>query len=156
MLLHDLKHSKDFYGDAAVSGLDISKPLVTAGNDFKKPGDYDYWDHVEWVVDEAKKRGIFTALVPIWGSNVKDGSVTEAQAKVYAEFLAQRFKNKTNIIWVNGGDIKGSDGENIWKTIGSTLRKNDPNHLITFHPRGRTMSSETYANDLLAYIDASP
>jgi hypothetical protein len=144
MLLHDLKQSKNYYGDDAVSGLDVSKPLVTPGNDFKKPGEYDYWDHVEWVIDEAQKRGIYTALVPIWGSNVKDGSVTETQAKAYAEFLTARFKNKKNIIWVNGGDIKGSDGENIWKTIGSTLRKNDPNHLITFHPRGRTMSSEFF------------
>jgi len=130
-----------------VTNLDVSRPLVTPGNSFLNADEYDYWDHIEWVIDEAAKRGIYAALVPVWGSNIKDGSVSEVQAKAYAEFLASRFKNKSNIIWVNGGDIKGSDGERVWKTLGSTLRKNDPNHLITFHPRGRTMSSEYFHNE---------
>ncbi|CAN5567993.1 glycoside hydrolase family 140 protein [soil metagenome] len=144
MLLHDLKNPQNFYGTEAFTGGDISNPLVTTGKDRHIKGQYDYWDHVEWVVDEAARRGIYAALVPVWGSNVKAGLVSEEQAKAYAEFLSARFKTKRNVIWLNGGDIKGTDGENVWKTIGSTLRRNDPNHLISFHPRGRTMSSEFF------------
>jgi hypothetical protein len=151
MILHDLKKSENFYGDAPVAGLDIAKPLVTNGKNYQNADEYDYWDHVEWVTDEAARRGIFTALVPIWGSNVKSGAVSEPQAKAYAEFLAERFRDKPNIIWLNGGDIRGDGYEKIWKTIGSTLRRHDPNHLIGFHPRGRTMSSEWFHDE--AWLD---
>jgi len=72
---------------------------------------------------------------------VKGAKTTVAQAAAYARFLAGRYKDRSNIIWMNGGDIKGSDYHEVWNTIGSTLRAEDPGHLITFHPRGRTSSS---------------
>ena len=40
-----------------------------------------------------------------------------------------------------------SDGLDVWNAIGNTLRKNDPDHLITFHPRGRSSSSEWFHNE---------
>ncbi len=84
------------------------------------------------------------ALVPVWGGNIK--YINEAQAKTYATFLANRYKNKSNIIWLNGGDIKGSDGLEQWHTIGNTIRSIDKKHLMTFHPRGRNSSSEWFHN----------
>jgi hypothetical protein len=92
-------------------------------------------------VDLAEARGIYLALVPVWGGVVKQAKPTVAQACAYAFFLANRYKNKPNIIWMNGGDIKGADYEPVWNTIGSTLKTEDPNHLVTFHPRGRASSS---------------
>ncbi|MBX7170988.1 MAG: glycoside hydrolase family 140 protein [Pyrinomonadaceae bacterium] len=147
MLLHDLKNPTNAYGDKAIEGTDVSKRIVTKGNNFQNPTEYDYWDHVEWVIDEAAKRKMYMALVLIWGSNVKADLLNESQAKSYAEFLANRFKNKRNIIWLNGGDLRGEDHQNIWNIIGKTLKANDKNHLITFHPRGRTMSSEFFHNE---------
>ena len=147
MILHDLKDTKNVYGDEAVTGSDVSKPIITPGNSFADPKAYDFWDHVEWAIDEAAKRGIYMALVPIWGSNVKSGLVSETQAAAYAEFLAKRFRSKPNIIWLNGGDIRGDDRINIWNVLGKTLREYDKNHLISFHPRGRTMSSEWFHNE---------
>ena len=99
MLLHDLKDAKNSFGDYAIQGTDVSKPIVTNGNDFAKSDEYDYWDHVEWVIDEAAKRKMYVALVPVWGSNVKADLVSEAKAKSYAEFLTNCFRNKPNIIW---------------------------------------------------------
>lgn len=147
MVLHDLKNTKNFYGDEAMVNSDVSKALITPGKNYANSDGYDYWDHVEWVIDEAAKRNIFLALVPVWGSNVKADLVSESQAKAYAEFLANRFKNKQNLIWLNGGDLRGDDHPNIWNIIGKTLRANDKNHLIGFHPRGRTMSSEWFHNE---------
>jgi hypothetical protein len=86
-------------------------------------------------------------MVPVWGSEVKAGHVTAAQAKVYAGFLANRYKSQTNVIWMNGGDIKGADSMAVWKAIGNTLHEKDPGHLITFHPRGRTTSSIWFHNE---------
>ena len=85
------------------------------------------------------------ALVPVWGTNVKEKKVkNDAGRKLMLNFWAKRYKDKWNIIWLNGGDIKGSERMQVWKTIGETLNANDPNHLITFHPRGRTASSDWF------------
>ncbi|QPH40232.1 glycoside hydrolase family 140 protein [Pedobacter endophyticus] len=145
MVLHDVA-AKNVYGDSALVTSDVSKPLLTEGNNPKDSVAYDYWDHVDYMVDKAAEKGLYMALVPVWGTNVKEKRVDEAQAKAYAAFLAKRYKDKWNIIWLNGGDIKGTDGLKVWYTIGETLRANDPNHLITFHPRGRTASSQWFHN----------
>ena len=51
-----------------------------------------YWDHVDFIIDEAAKRGIYMALVPVWGGNIK--YVNEEQAKIYATFLPTGIKIK--------------------------------------------------------------
>ncbi|MBO9617519.1 MAG: glycoside hydrolase family 140 protein [Niabella sp.] len=145
MVLHTVA-AKNVYGDFAVANGDVSKPIVTNGADFKDSAQYDFWDHVEFIINEAAKRGIYMALVPVWGSNVKEGKVSTAQAAVYARFLANRFKKYTNIIWMNGGDIPGDEHMEVWNTIGTTLKKYDPAHLVTFHPRGRYSSSDWFHN----------
>lgn len=146
MVLHTVP-SVNIYGDSSLVGGDISKPMVTQGNTFTDSVQYDYWDHVDYMIDKAAEKGIYMAMVPVWGTNVKDKKVTPEQAKIYAEFLAKRYKDRWNIIWLNGGDIKGSDGKPVWEVIGTTLRANDPNHLMTFHPRGRTSSSEWFHDE---------
>jgi hypothetical protein len=73
--------------------------------------------------------------------------VSIQQAKIYAAFLANRYKDKTNIIWLNGGDIKGSDALDKWNAIGNTIRSIDKEHLIGFHPRGRNSSSAWFHNE---------
>lgn len=148
MLLHELSVG-DAYGDSALIDQDASRPNTTPGNNLNKKGDYDYWDNVDYVIDEAAKRSLYIALVPVWGGNIKNVSVE--QAKKYAEFLANRYKNKINIIWLNGGDIKGSDGLEKWNVIGNTIRSIDKTHLITFHPRGRNSSSTWFHN--AAWLD---
>jgi len=139
MLVHDINLGVNAYGDSALQNKDVSKPNTTPGNSFANETEYDFWDHVDYIIDEAGKRGIYMALVPVWGGNIKHVSVEEA--KNYATFLANRYKNKTNIIWLNGGDIKGGDALEKWNMIGSTIRSIDKVHLMTFHPRGRNSSS---------------
>lgn len=132
MVLHTVK-AVNVYGDSALVNKNVARPLL------KK--EHDYWKHVDYIVDQAANRGLYVAMVPVWGSDVKGGHVTSKQARVYAGFLANRYKNRSNIIWMNGGDIKGSDSIQVWNTIGNTLYQLDKRHLITFHPRGRYSSS---------------
>ncbi|EHQ30806.1 glycoside hydrolase family 140 protein [Mucilaginibacter paludis] len=146
MVLHTLG-VVNAYGDSALIHKNVATPLVTARSSFDDKTQYDYWDHVDYIVDKAAEKGIYIAMVPVWGSNVKSGGVNQHQAKVYAEFLAKRYKNRPNIIWMNGGDIPGSDSIKVWKTIGNTLHQFDPTHLITFHPRGRTQSSKWFHHE---------
>jgi hypothetical protein len=148
MVVHDIKEV-NAYGDSALVASNLGKPNVTAGNNPENAAEYDYWDHVDWIVERAAAKGIYMALVPVWGSVVKAKAshINSENAKVYADFLAERYKNKSNIIWMNGGDIAGSDCTDVWNTIGATLRKQNPDKLITYHPRGRTQSSTWFHNE---------
>ncbi len=146
MVLHTVP-SVNAYGDSSLVNGDISKPLITEGNNPENAEEYDYWDHVDYIIDRAAEKGIYMALVPVWGTPVKNGLVSTEQAGKYAEFLAERWKNRTNIIWLNGGDIKGSDSIAVWKRIGETIKSIDSVNLMTYHPRGRTASSDWFHNE---------
>jgi Protein of unknown function (DUF4038)/Putative collagen-binding domain of a collagenase len=138
MVVHDVNDAVNVYGDSSIHNKDVSKPVLQDEHivdDMK----YGFWDHVDYIIREAEKRGIYMALVPVWGGNIK--KVNPEQARIYATFLANRYKNFSNIIWLNGGDIKGSDGLDSWNMIGKTIRSIDKKHLIGFHPRGRNSSS---------------
>jgi hypothetical protein len=139
-VLHSLP-ATNAYGDSALVNRNPAQPRITPGNDPRNPEQYDYWDHVDYIIDRAAEKNLYMAVVLMWGNNVKTRHVTPERATQYAGFLAQRYKNKPNIIWLNGGDIRGSDSIRVWQNIGKTLRQQDPNHLITFHPRGRTSST---------------
>jgi hypothetical protein len=146
MVIHNIMKGVNTYGDSALINHNLGQPFTTPGD---SPGDslqYDFWDHVDYIVNTAAKKGIYMALVPVWGSNVKSGKVTSEQARKYAEWLSERYSDKPNVIWVNGGDLKGSDSTAVWQTIGKTLRKNT-RQLITYHPFGRTQSSTWFHNE---------
>ena len=145
MVLHALPEV-NFYGDTACSNNNPAMPICTPNSSYQNPTEYDYWDHCDFVVNEAEKRGIFVALVPAWGSIVKAKQLNSSNVAQYAKWLAKRYQYKTNIIWVVGGDIRGNVQNEVWETMGKTLKAEDPNHLITFHPFGRTSSSQWFAN----------
>jgi hypothetical protein len=147
MVLHNVRKGVNVYGDSALINHDVSRPFITPGNAVDDHEQYDYWDHIDYLVSLAEKKGLYMALVPLWGSNVRNGSVTREKAEKYAAWLAGRYKGKSNVIWVNGGDIKGSDSTAIWNTIGSAIRQTSPGQLITFHPFGRTQSSKWFHNE---------
>jgi len=143
MVLHTVA-AANVYGDSALVNKNVAHPVITDGSNFSDPKQYDYWDHVDYIVDLAAKKNLYMAMVPVWGTNVKAGMVSSADAATYAKWLANRFKNRWNIIWLNGGDTRGSDSNSTWNIMGATLKTNDPKHLVTFHPFGRTSSSEHF------------
>ncbi|MCF0073956.1 glycoside hydrolase family 140 protein [Dyadobacter sp. CY261] len=136
--------SVNVYGDSALMDRNLGAPNVTEGASFEDQLQYDYWDHVDYIVDKAAEKGMEIGMVPIWGNAVKNGKTSAEQAKAYAQFLARRYRDRPNIIWINGGDIQGDVVPEVWEAIGSTLRAEDPNHLITFHPFGRMQSSKWF------------
>jgi len=146
MMLHSLG-AKNIYGRSALVSHNVATPLVTDGTAFADTTQYDYWDHMDYVIDKAAEKGLYVGLVPVWGGNVKSGHVKKKDAATYAAWIANRYKDRSNIIWMNGGDIMGSDSTEIWKTIGGTIKANDPNHLVTFHPFGRKTSSLWFHNE---------
>jgi hypothetical protein len=133
---------KNKYGDSAFVGGDLAKPAITEGSDPSDPQQYDYWDHVDYVVETASKNGLYAGILPFWGSVV--GSAGGEKGKTYAKWLADHFKNKANVLWINGGDTDPTKNQETWNSMGSSLRAADPSRLITYHPVGKTRSSTVY------------
>jgi hypothetical protein len=131
-------------GALALERGDPARPRVTPGRDPSDQNEYDYWDHVDWVVGEAAARGLYLALVPAWGALARSGALNERNAAGYGTYLARRYGQYPNIVWVVGGDAKGNEQLETWRTLGRTLRAEDPAHLITFHPFGRMQSSSWF------------
>ncbi|MDE6017898.1 MAG: glycoside hydrolase family 140 protein [Muribaculaceae bacterium] len=109
-----------------------------------KAGEYGYWEHLDHIIDTAERNGIYIGMVCIWGGLVKAGLMDEAEARTYGEFLAKRYGNRRNIIWIIGGDIQGDIKTSVWDALARAIKANDPIHLMTFHPRGRTTSARWF------------
>jgi len=119
----------------------MSHPLPTGNNQ----SSYGYWDHLDYIIDMARQHGIYIGMVAIWGGLVKDGKLTVEEAKQYGSFLANRYKDKPNIIWFMGGDIQGDIKPEVWTALATTIKSIDKQHLMTYHPRGRYTSAKWWA-----------
>ncbi|MPZ19087.1 MAG: DUF4038 domain-containing protein [Luteitalea sp.] len=139
--------SKNAYGSLALTEGDPARPRVTPGSDPDNEHEYDYWDHVDWIVSQAAARGIYVGMVAAWGSVVDEGILNAGNVRAYARFLAERYRDQPNIVWLTGGDTHGNENTEVWRALGETLNALDPNHLITFHPFGRTQSSTWFHDE---------
>lgn len=111
---------------------------------FSKKDQYGYWEHLDFIVDFAASQGIYIAMDCVWGSQITKMDIKKAEK--YGQFLGERYKDKPNIIWMMGGDVLGDRGTASWDALAKAIRKADPNHVMTFHPRGRTTSSRWFAD----------
>lgn len=100
-----------------------------------------YWDHVLHIVKMAEENGIYMALLPVWGKIVKEKFLNMGNYAAYADFLTRTFAGCPNIIWILGGDIRGSFEFDLWDALGKKLKELNPERLIGYHPFGRTSSS---------------
>lgn len=107
-------------------------------------GVYGYWNHMDYIIDCAASQGIYIGMVCIWGGLVKAGLMDEEQARSYGRFLAERYKDRKNIVWIIGGDIQGNIRTEVWDALATTIKSIDHNHLMTFHPRGRCTSARWF------------
>ncbi|HEY7118860.1 MAG TPA: DUF4038 domain-containing protein [Tepidisphaeraceae bacterium] len=125
-------------------------PLVN--NDANRPNDA-YFDHIDYIIDDAAKYGITVALMPTWGRNVADPAnrlFNATSAYNYGKFLGARYHKAGNLLGVNGGDWPVNDGTTagIWRALAKGLSDGDGGkHLITFHPRGGQASRQYWGNE---------
>ncbi len=131
--------ARNAYGKLSMpDGFDFSK-IDAEGSD-------GYWQHMDYIIRKAEQNGIYIGMVCIWGGLVKKGLMNEEQAVAYGTFLANRYKDAPNIVWIIGGDIRGDVETNVWETLARTIKSIDRNHLMTFHPFGRTSSIYWFHN----------
>lgn len=139
-------HTPNAYGET---------PLVN--DDPAKPNE-KYFQQVDYIIDKANDHGLTIGLLPTWGDKVfKERWGTgpeifnEDNAAVYGGWLANRYKNKTNIIWILGGDRNPRNEKDvaIWRAMGEAIQKATNNKaMISFHPQpNETGSAEWFHND---------
>lgn len=136
-------HVPNPYGHCPLVGDDPVKPDIREG-----PVD-DYWDHVDFIVNEANRRGLYIGFLPTWGDkwNLKWGSgpeiFTVENAERYGEWLGRRYRD-AGLVWILGGDraVESETHREIIRAMARGLRRGDGGaHLMTFHPPGGGTSS---------------
>lgn len=106
-----------------------------------------YFDHVKRVVEYANSKGLYIALVPMWGSyfvvNEQWGSEVKAifdeeNVVSFIDYLAQKLSG-LGVIWMLGGDrsyLKPSHRK-IMRLMADTIRAvNGDSQLVTAHTQG--------------------
>ncbi|WP_180969972.1 glycoside hydrolase family 140 protein [Deinococcus planocerae] len=139
-------------GDLPLVGKDPTRPATTPGNKPTNSAEYDYWDHVDYIVNEAASLGLHVALLPSWGRWVNDEPIfTPASARSYGVFLGRRYRDKP-VIWVLGGDRNPETEEQraVWRAMAEGIEQGVGGRdraLITYHPRGGKTSAEYFHSE---------
>jgi hypothetical protein len=115
-----------------------------------------YWSHLDFILNEAKKRDILVFLFPAYiGFQCGDQGwcaemlgQTEAQMTGYGEWLGTRYANQGNIVWVHGGDANANSYAGAMSrvaAIANGIKSKDSNHLHTAHSAPERSALEDYA-----------
>ena len=135
------------------------RPLLNndpATPDVKDGPQNDYWDHVDYIVNQAAAAGLYVGFLPTWGDkwNIQRGAgpevFTAQNAEAYGVWLGRRYKDATNIVWILGGDrpVVTDTHLAIIRAMAKGLRAGDGGaHLMTFHPQGGAASSAWFHDD---------
>lgn len=110
-----------------------------------------YWDHVDFVVTEAARRGITMGILPVWADGQTGSVVTTGNARGYGTWLAGRYRDDTNVTWIMGGDASAAGNEGIWRELAAGLAAGGSTAIETYHPRGDQTSTWWFNTD--AWID---
>jgi hypothetical protein len=115
-----------------------------------------YFQHVDYVVDLAGSFNISIAILPTWGDKLFKSTwgvgpeiLNEGNAALLASWIARRYKDKKNIIWVVGGDRTPRNEEDVkvWRAMGRAIMKETGNKaLITYHPQPNQTGSAQWFN----------
>lgn len=104
----------------------------------------EYFEFVNEVISYAATLGIYVALLPTWGSFFKKRILHEDNVEEFADFLVKTFAHHANLVWVLGGDVKGDVNIPAYDRFGKAIKTRDTEHLVTFHPFGRTLSARWF------------
>jgi hypothetical protein len=129
------------YGDLALIDEDPTRPNEA------------YFRHVDAAVDMAAGAGLYVGLLPTWGDKVTPlwgagpAIFTPENARVYGRWLGDRYRNRTNILWILGGDRPSykdeADHRPIWRAMAEGIDEGAGAHPFkTYHPWGGHSTSE--------------
>jgi len=116
-------------------------------NNFKTPRsvpgpDNDYWDHVDYVIDQCQELGLYVALLPYWARDYVPRPIDAETGHRLGSWYDRRYGDHPHVIWVLGGDNEGNNPTEIKifdKTaegIAQGAEKNQSELLMTYHCNG--------------------
>ncbi|MCF8225946.1 MAG: glycoside hydrolase family 140 protein [Bacteroidales bacterium] len=114
------------YGDFPLEGKKIEEIKITPGNNPKNPEEYDYWDHVRFILQTARQYNLLVGLLPCWGEYVTPRFryrtiSSTVQGYNYGHFIGKWLKDyNDHIIWILGGDRLPDEqpgGVDIWRAM---------------------------------------
>ncbi|AWV99268.1 glycoside hydrolase family 140 protein [Arcticibacterium luteifluviistationis] len=121
-----------------------------------------YINHVRTVLDKAAENGLYVGLLPTWGDKVfKDKwgkgpeMFNEKNAFEYGKLLGLHLRDKTNIVWIIGGDRTPRENTNdveIWRAMAQGVKEGlgiFVDGIFSFHTQPNTPggSSTWFHND---------
>jgi hypothetical protein len=139
------------YGDQAFVAGDPTRPALTAGSDPRLADEYDYWDHVDYIVERASAHGLTLALAPLFVGYTGPGYryLTPERSFDFGLFLGRRYGGAAHVIWILGGDNTPSTAaaQHLWNelargiTVGTAGGEDYERTLMTYHINGDNSSS---------------
>ena len=135
-------HAPNPYGHIPLTDNDPTKPVEA------------YFTHVDFIIDKAAAYNLNIGLLPTWGDKVykdkwgKGPEIFNTQnAKEYGKWIATRYKNKKNVIWILGGDRnpRNESDISIWRSMAAGIMEATAGKaLISFHPQPTNLGSATW------------
>jgi len=96
-----------------------------------------YFDHVEWIVEQAAARGLLVSLAPAWLGCCGDGwyEILERNgakgAQEFGQYLGRRFRRHDNVVWQHGGDRDPMAAWREVRALALAIKEAVPHHLHT-------------------------
>ena len=119
-----------------------------------------YFDHVEWVIQQADSLGLLIAIVPLWAGCCGEGYGGKGavgptsimfvngpvKSKAFGEYIGKRFSKYNNIMWILGGDIDPFEDRETMDQLALGIKSQAPHHLITYHASSSHSSTDVWEN----------
>ncbi|WP_425234379.1 DUF4038 domain-containing protein [Ulvibacterium sp.] len=111
LIAHSHYMGENMYGDTPFKNEDFLCPILTEGNDCGNELQYDWWDHLEFIIEECIKRELLVCLLPTWREQWNQKTnLNKHNAFTYGKFIGSRYRHLNEwIIWVMGGDAAPND-----------------------------------------------
>ncbi|MEZ5564857.1 MAG: DUF4038 domain-containing protein [Gammaproteobacteria bacterium] len=107
--------------------------------DFSTPNEA-YFAQADYVISKAREKGMLVMLTPAYlGFDGGDqgwyqamGTAGHAKLEAYGQYVATRFQQYDNIMWVHGGDYNPPDKDRM-RAVVDGIRAIETTSLHTFH-----------------------
>jgi len=117
-----------------------------------------YFDHVEWVVQQADSLGLLISIAPLWAGCCGEGyggkgavgpksfmdTNGPAKCKAFGEYIGKKFAKYKNIMWISGGDIDPFEDRESMNQLALGIKSQAPHQLMTFHPSSSHSSTDVW------------
>ncbi|MBI4166583.1 MAG: glycoside hydrolase family 140 protein [Acidobacteria bacterium] len=154
------EEADEYLNDRAAKGFTVIQAVATGelyGDGLRRPNRYGqmpfidtdptrpnipYWEHVDWIIEDAARHGLRVALLPVWGFSFVSGPPSErvfdeSNAEFYGRWIGARYRGK-GVIWVLGGDVNPlwPDALNlkIFQTNDAQAQDGRPSPIKDFRP----------------------